>query len=712
MKDYNDKILRGNEIRGDQLRLPRAQAIYRAVNIHEYAEMVKCQRNASQDEILTFRLKRLQIPEYPEFPIKTEETVAVICTFTDQFWPEVYAVRNNFPIGLPHSNAKPFKRPVSMCVTDYQFYDVRLQFSAFDFVNSIRHWFEKNSIGELHESDRPIEIFMMPDGYYTIIGETERYNPYIKLEQITKISFTLSFSNPKDATHTYMSIVAKPSIATSMVYKPQTIGDLSDLIELSAQESIITFLVSQCARVPKRARQLPILLFVTINQKRAIVDDHSIEYFAIDTGVTGETIVSRLFKTSQKEVEDWLRTQPVKIYECRYCIHRVFNKILNSTEVSMANLTIIGTGTLGSNVVDHIVRKGVCERLTIIDNDIYFPHNFGRHALPAKYVMHMKSVAMQNLYADVMGQKIVPVPQNACLLSESEQTQFYGTADLIIDVSTVIAVERHLARDISIKNGRCCSIFLNPQGTDLVMLMEDKGRMERLDLLEMAYYSALLENDSLQNHLKIPEQRRTSTFSCRSESNIIDYDDIGVLSSIASREIQRHYQQTTANAEIWRINKPEGNVTRVEVPIHEWELYENDGVKVYVSKRLQDTLNKERIAYGNDETGGCLCGCYDRDRRIIYVFAHIPAPPDSKHTPTSFERGTEGLNEKKQQIAQRTYYQVRYIGEWHSHPHSATRPSSLDKEQFAKLNKELLQQDVPFVQMICGTSDFFVKCRM
>ena len=121
MKDYNDKILRGSEIRGDQLRLPRALAIYRAVNKHEYAEIVKCQRNTSQDEILSFRLKRLQIPEYPEYSIRTEETVAVVCHKFEETWPDVYALRNDFPLGLPHSNAKPYKRPVSICVVDYFF---------------------------------------------------------------------------------------------------------------------------------------------------------------------------------------------------------------------------------------------------------------------------------------------------------------------------------------------------------------------------------------------------------------------------------------------------------------------------------------------------------------------------------------------------------------------------------------------------------------
>ena len=75
-------------------------------------------------------------------------------------------------------------------------------------------------------------------------------------------------------------------------------------------------------------------------------------------------------------------------------------------------------------------------------------------------------------------------------------------------------------------------------------------------------------------------------------------------------------------------------------------------------------------------------------------------------------RGSKGLNEAIKKISDRAYYQVRYIGEWHSHPYSDSRPSALDREQFAKIDDELLQEDVPFVQMICGARDFYVKCRM
>ena len=712
MRDYNDKILRGSVINGDQLKHPRAKAIYRAACIHDHVEVVQCVRNSALDEIITIKSTRLQIPEYPDYPIRTEEEVAIICRKQDDSWPEVYALREDFPLGLPHSNAKPYKRPVSMCVVDYSFYDVRLQFSAYDFICSIQNWFEKNSIGELHEANRPIEIFMAPDGVCVQKGELDFAKSYVQLKKITEFTATFNFADRADATHSYLTVLAEQSIATSMVYKPRTLGELADIIKLVNIHSLIPYVARECACMHTLINNYPLLLIVSTNQKRANGNDIRYGLFIVDINVTPRSIVQHALKSSPESHNEWLRSLPIKLYEYRDGISRELNRIVNGTPVSINHLTIIGTGTLGSNLIDHFIRKGVCERMMIVDNDYYLPHNYGRHMLPAGNIMEKKTIAMKKLYSDVENQHITPLFRDACKLTDNEQAQFYGDADLIVDASTIIAVERHLAKDISVKNGRCCSIFLNPQGRDLVLLMEDSNRKHRLDLLEMSYYSELLRNESLENHLNVPDQQSTSTFSCRSESNIMDYDDVGVLASIASREIQRHYQEQDAVAEIWRINKPEGDVLKVTVSIDEWNAYKIDDVTVYVSKSLQEAMNKERMEWKDLETGGCLCGCYDRDRRIIYVFAQIPAPEDSKHESAAFERGTKGLNEAKQLIAKRTYYQVRYLGEWHSHPQGEPYPGSLDKQQFEKLDNELLQRDVPFVQMICTPKGFYVNCRM
>lgn len=712
MKEYDDTIIRGSGVREDQLRLPRAIAIHRSASSHNYAEVSRCLRNNSGDEIIIIKLSRLQIPEYPQYTIHTVEEVAIICRKADDSWPEVYAIRKDFPIGLPHSNAKPFKRPVSMCVVDFLFQDVRLQFSAFNYINLIRDWFEKNSIGELHAQDRQLEILLSTDKMCTVDGESSEFKPDVIFEKVTDRSAILKFPVDKDPKQWLIPLSMETTISQSIAYTPSTLRDLSEIVCAEHNESVFDYLCRLCQKVPSRYSHLPILILLQTKQKRAVGDDMLRLMYILELKISSHDLNHNKERLSKERFKDWLLDSTMDIYGFLDTVCLSQNRRLNGTSVRIPNLVMIGTGTLGANVINHLVRKGACDKISIIDPDIYYPHNYSRHVLPASAMMQKKAQAMHELYKDVHELTITPINKNVLEITKSEQEHLYEKANVIIDSSTVIAVERHLARDINTSTGRCVTMFLSPNGMDLVMLVEDSRRLVRLDMLEMDYYRHIIENAELEDHLALPTEQRINSYSCREKSSVLDFDNIGILSSIASREIQRHYAEEMAVAEIWRINSVSGNVERVDIPLRGWDKYECDGVAVYVSQALEDEMNTERIAWGNLETGGCLCGCYDKDRKIIYVFANIQTPPDSIHNPTSFVRGSKGLNEAIKKISDRAYYQVRYIGEWHSHPYSDSRPSALDREQFAKLDDELLQQDVPFVQMICGTRDFYVKCRM
>lgn len=112
------------------------------------------------------------------------------------------------------------------------------------------------------------------------------------------------------------------------------------------------------------------------------------------------------------------------------------------------------------------------------------------------------------------------------------------------------------------------------------------------------------------------------------------------------------------------------------------------------------------------ETGGCLFGSYDRDHNSIYVYYMKPAPEDSIHTSVSFVRGFKGLTDEYKRITKLTYNQVRYLGEWHSHPNALNTPSDTDKKQFEELREEQQSQDLPFVQIIHGNNGLFVTAVM
>lgn len=134
MKSYNHKVIRGSVVRGDQLRLPRAISIYNSISVADDCDLVECRRKADGSEVILFTIRRIGVPDEPAYDIRDTEEVAVICNERDVIMPEVFALRKDFPVALPHSNAKEFLRPVSLCISDVPFLDIRHQFSAYDFI--------------------------------------------------------------------------------------------------------------------------------------------------------------------------------------------------------------------------------------------------------------------------------------------------------------------------------------------------------------------------------------------------------------------------------------------------------------------------------------------------------------------------------------------------------------------------------------------------
>lgn len=80
------------------------------------------------------------------------------------------------------------------------------------------------------------------------------------------------------------------------------------------------------------------------------------------------------------------------------------------------------------------------------------------------------------------------------------------------------------------------------------------------------------------------------------------------------------------------------------------------------------------------ETGGILVGHYSSNFRLATAVLATPPPPDSKHGPTRFERGTYGLKQLLAEAKQQTP-SLHYLGEWHTHPAHSARASGPDIRQ-------------------------------
>src|SRR5260370_4351688 len=151
-------------------------------------------------------------------------------------------------------------------------------------------------------------------------------------------------------------------------------------------------------------------------------------------------------------------------------------------------IVAIGLGALGSQVFMNLMRMGFGVWV-LIDKDYFLPHNLARHGLTGLDVGFSKVVTLALLANQtIKGEPIASAIVADVLKPANEQAEVVATAlknaDIILDTSASVAVARYLAHDIN-SLARRVSMFLNPSGTELVLLAEDLNRQTTLDFLEM-----------------------------------------------------------------------------------------------------------------------------------------------------------------------------------------------------------------------------------
>ena len=173
-------------------------------------------------------------------------------------------------------------------------------------------------------------------------------------------------------------------------------------------------------------------------------------------------------------------------------ISREIASLLNGfPEIDSRKIVLIGVGALGSQIFMNLIRAGFGS-WTLIDNDCMLPHNLSRHALDGCAAGYSKARALSVVANTIIDGESIADFIIADVLSPKKNkervAEVMESAEVIIDVSTSIAVERFISRDKPL-TARSVSIFLNPSGTDSVLLIEDSKRTSKLDNIEMQVLS-------------------------------------------------------------------------------------------------------------------------------------------------------------------------------------------------------------------------------
>lgn len=698
-------------------------------------------RRKEQYELLILEVETNR-PQRPVYPILQRESVGVILSDAPAP-PVVLSLRPDFP-DTPHQNWVPYGAPFSICVDDRPWQEARPLYTAAELVHRIMKWFERAGRGQLHDARQPLDPFFAPQGAHIVIPRNvfeldagsraeligtshAQGGPVI----IVRPPQPGELNGSLQGAFVFVAFRVPPQAMRRMRCAPHELATLMrelgergvDLAgELAMRISAWTAEGGNSqARLGSRlgiVLQMPIIAldgkttgatdnvaFLTLATVGEIGMALGRLDLSPDTMRGGPRYAPLLLPSGINE--KMLAQMPIFMGVAHLEFDRERAVELTGMASNLPTRVVqIGAGTIGSMAAEMMARQGVGTHWTIIDPDYLLPHNLARHTLPAFDVGMHKSVGLANhlkrVRADLSAQPLV-----ADVLNPGDQGPAIdgaiNAADLVIDAAASVPVARFLSDHSS--KARRASIFFNPSGTASVLLVESHDRSVDLRMLEATYYGDILREPELNDHLSQSAEAVPYAGACRAFTNRISPSRAQTLTGFVVAGLAEAISKPEGTVRVWSMS-PDGDTRSHVSAIGAVRLVSMLGWTVTLPQVVEDRIVRMRAEKLPAETGGVLFGIVDLVKSRIDIVEAWPAPPDSTGSETEFTRGTKGLRASVEQAIGRTLEQVRYVGEWHSHPRRArTTPSGIDLGQLGWLAATLSMDGCPGLMLIAGDRD-------
>lgn len=668
--------------------------------------------------------------------IQSREPVRLLFfTENDSTAPSVRALRDDFPLGEVHTNFERDADGLGLCIWEEGWHDLSRTLTGQMLVERIRAWFTLTASGKLHGDDQPLEPLIPTTSHTLVIPPGVVKGPW-HIEHILEDAgiYTLLMSEAAPTETSPGSGFAifhreLPSqVHRALVRRPYDLGALHTLLETLGIDLVseLRHWLSQGEQTTRASERHLILIFAIPMRRSADGPDEALEVWAYTGGETlaafgdklgatytvvedGTSLTAQALTGSRPVAElesiplpGWRVVQRLDRAAARSCADRP-----NAADFK---LVAIGAGAIGSNVVMNTVRAGIGE-WTIIDDDDVLPHNTVRQIQTNRSVGYPKAFVLAVEANQVLAQTGVSSIVADVLHAGDKKAQIdeaIGAADLVVDFSASPAVVGYLADS---ELGRAASFFFGPDGSDLVLLAEDRLRALRIDEIEAQYFLKVAADRRLVGHLASARMDRIRyANACQDLSRPLPPWRVQMLSGLGGGRLIDLLASHASAANVWRLSPASGAIKAVPLGLYPVQRFATDQIRVTVSGLVLDTVRALRKKSSPDETGGVLLGTYDVVRGVVHLLAALSAPADSRQAPTYFIRGTRDLQPQVEQFATATAGRLHYVGEWHSHPdHAAARPSADDEKVFVHLRSHLEPTGSPFAMMICGAQETWLR---
>lgn len=678
-----------------------------------------------QLDVVSLRVK-VQRPQHPVHDIRASEQLTLVFDADDAHMPRVLAARQDFPV-VPHVFIPSGDEPVSLCLYLTPYEELKRTLTGRRFLIRISQWLSLTAQGKLHGPDQPLEAFLPPSSHSIVLPAAlsheltvlDTYEQEVNGQLITLTGKPNTFRH--EGIPAFMeTVLLRPTDHTALRELPSNLWELQcflqgfdlDLLDLISRR------IKEASKRPDldRFRWYLRVVFhksrpdsnLLESESRVFHVPQNFQEMALTLGylITDDRLpdVVGLNVMPPESPQEAAKSLPVRIMNVIRPLTPDFAAQLNGLpSAATQRFLAVGVGALGSQVVNHLLRSGHHD-WRLVDHDLFHPHNGSRHLLTAGTTPANKAEAVARfLQSNFMGQtQIQGFPENILFKPSEALQSALHESDVILDFSASVAVARHLSSRVE-TSARCISVFINPSGTDLVVLAEDQNRHIRLNELEMQYYQWVATSEDLKGHLEHTATMLRYATGCRDVSFQIPQEHVAQHSAIASRAIRQILNDPEASMSVWRLDANTGEVHKFTNPVQSFVSYKHEDWTLLLASSALAEMQKLRQQDLPSETGGVLLGGYDLFHKQVCITGVLPAPPDSEKHPTSFLRGSQNLPEILDDLKTRTLNHLDYLGEWHSHPEGcSTCPSEDDKILFSWLKEAMTTEGLPALMIIVG----------
>lgn len=712
--------------------LPRAMALVDAVSVRglPYVQFVECRQFAlgsgGTAESVVFDVE-VERPQRLLNDIHRFERISVTFVPPDDSYPEVLALRDDFP-RVTHTNVRPTEFPRSLCLYDQPWPQVAMRWTAAGFIERIRLWLAETAKGTLHQGDQPLEPLLFGSGYRIILpadffdGASTQSFEELKVSLATdkencRVLFAEKGNGAQGLPFLALSFIAEPQKHGVIRHAPQSLRELDEFVKqagIPLVDRLYEKLGDWNKDELKDKKVLIVVAFPLTRDGRDSIESTDLWVFMTMSSVAEIGVAIGLWDKvgdygfGRPLVRDLAadgRTIPLDILSPQFDLSRATAASASGFTSDVRRSVAVGAGALGSQLIRVLAQSGF-GTWCVIDEDTMLPHNVARHSLKRNSVGVPKAAAvafeLRQFYAEEGPLKWYEADVLRPGEHKEKIAEEFAAAELVLDLAASVPVSRYIANEVE-GAGRRIAAFLNPRGTDLILLVEDAARAIRLDCLEMQYYRAISGTTGLEHHLAAPEGRLRYARSCRDISSTLPNHFVAMHAAIGAKAIRQVVQSDNAAIRIW-VSDPETlEIRHISVPVSTVQRSQLGEWTLVVDDQLTARIAELRAGKLPNETGGVLIGSYDLTRQILYVVDTIASPPDSEEWPTLYIRGKRGLAPQVDLVRERTDGQLEYVGEWHSHPDGCPcLPSENDLKVFGWLTTNMNDAGLPALMAIAG----------